>query len=343
MVTIFYVGPGSTAGPRKFLVARPDDGEELRFAFYERVEIGRHKDGRNPAPGLLAIDEPTISRRHCVITQTQDGRCYVRDVSRNGTRIDGRRLVPNVEFEIQVGQTLGLGTGLEFRLDGPLPQPSEARSSETFTTGMPASTVATIVVGDIRDYTVLVRRAPTEELQHSVSRVFDLLSEDVVRLGGTVKEYQGDALFAFWERGEGGDHAVDACSAVLELDRRARQIAEDASVWQVDDFRLEMDWALATGDVAIDTFGGSHPTGLSMVGEPVVAAFRLEKFANEETGRIVACSVTQKLASTKFHFRDLGEMQAKGFDQPYRVFALLGSRGGEVPETEGPDTLVTEE
>jgi class 3 adenylate cyclase len=173
--------------------------------------------------------------------------------------------------------------------------------------------------------------------------VFELLSEDVARLGGTVKEYPGDALFAFWEKGEWGDHVVDACYAVLELDRRVRQVAEQASVWQVDDFPLEMDWALATGDVAIETFGGSHPTGLSMVGEPVVAAFRLEKFANEATGRIVACSVTQKLASTKFHFRDLGEMQAKGFDQPDRVFALLGPRGGEAPERGGQGAFDTQE
>lgn len=80
--------------------------------------------------------------------------------------------------------------------------------------------------------------------------------------------------------------------------------------------------ALATGPVIIDSFGGSHRTGLSMIGEPVVLAFRLEKFANDETGPILACPATKAMAADHFEFLDLGARQAKGFDRPDHVFAL---------------------
>ena len=66
-----------------------------------------------------------------------------------------------------------------------------------------------------------------------------------------------------------------------------------------------------------------------MMGEPVVRAFRIEKFANETTGRILTCSMTRDFAASAFEFRDLGQMQAKGFDKPDRVFALIGARSGD--------------
>ena len=61
--------------------------------------------------------------------------------------------------------------------------------------------------------------------------------------------------------------------------------------------------------------------------------FRLEKFANARSGRILACSVTRQMAGPRFEFRDLGQMTAKGFDRPDRVFALERERSGPGAET----------
>jgi class 3 adenylate cyclase len=97
-------------------------------------------------------------------------------------------------------------------------------------------------------------------------------------------------------------------------------------VWQIEAHPLHMDWALATGLVMILGFGGAQPAGLSMIGEPIVAAFRLEKFANATTGRILACPETSRMAAPMFEFRDLGRMQAKGLDKPDHVFALERAR-----------------
>ena len=73
-----------------------------------------------------------------------------------------------------------------------------------------------------------------------------------------------------------------------------------------------------------------------MIGEAVVLAFRLEKFADDATGPIVACAMTKNLAGDAFRFRDLGEMQAKGFDRVDHVFALEGdARVGAGPATGG--------
>jgi len=328
----------------------PPDGREVKhvalapllpeghqYPFYGRLEIGRDEDARGEEPGLLLVPDPAVSRLHCVVTQLSDGRCFVRDVSRNGTRLEGRRLVPNVETEWRVGQGITIGNHELVLLGRPAEVIIPEADLGTSTVAQTFRCIVTVLVGDIRDYTTLVRRALSEDLQRSVSRVFETLSAAVLSHGGAVKEYQGDAILAYWEGDSSGSQALRACRAALALDQTAQRIAGDRSIWAIDDFPLQMGWALSTGLVLIDSFGRGasggrrlQPTGLSMMGEPVVRAFRLEKLANAQTGRILTCNITRDLCEGSFEFRDLGTMTTKGFDHPDFVFALVGERAGTV-------------
>jgi class 3 adenylate cyclase len=329
------VNPVASSGPRywapdpdgrlpRSLAAKLANGEEVQYRFYGHLEIGRDDEQASPEPGLLLLPDPTVSRRHCAITQRAGGQCFVRDMSRNGTRVDGRRLVPNVETQLSCGAAIAIG-GFEFVLVGEDATGAHAKGVDSVSTiPLPTRAIATVLVGDIRAYTVLVRKALSDQLQQSVTRLFDDLGQSVVAHGGTVKEYQGDAVLAFWEGDARGAQAIRACRAALALEPLAREIAQHPSRWPFPDHPLEMDFALATGLVLIDSFGKGQPTGLSMMGEPVVRAFRIEKFANAVTGSIVVCAETREAAREGFRFRDLGEQMAKGFDRPDRVFALLG-------------------
>ncbi len=320
-----YLEPAPEPRAPAYVAPAPGIAEEPRYAFYGRLEIGRDDGVRNAEPGLLLIPDPTVSRSHCVVTQGRDGRCFVRDVSRNGTRIAGRRLVPNTDVEWVPGQPMLVGKH-ELVLMGSRRAQASVDPDSFSTIPQADRSIATVLVGDIRDYTVLVRTALSEELQRSVGRVFEALAAAVVELGGTVKEYQGDAILAFWEGDATGRQAVQACQAALALDALARRIAGDRSVWAVGDAALRMDWALATGLVLLDSVGRGGSAGLSMMGEPVVRAFRIEKFANDATGPIVTCDVTRQMAQRAYEFRDLGAMHAKGFDRADQVYALTGAR-----------------
>ena len=317
-----YQIPSADGCRGAFLVAAHGTPGEQWYPFFDAIEIGRDNgNGGEQRPGLLLVRDPTVSRSHCVLSYRQDGRCFVRDMSRNGTRVDGRRLVPNVELELKSGQRVAVGDSLEFVVIFDGADGITADSGDN-TVAKPSAAMVTVLVGDIRDYTLLVRRASSPEVHHSVSRVFEVLTDEVGFHGGTVKEFQGDAIVAFWEGTFVGEQAIAACRAALRLDVVARRLGTDPSVWRVAEFPLRLDWALATGAVTIDSFGGARPAGLSMVGEAPVLAFRLEKFATDETGSILACRATRDRACSAFRFRDLGQMVAKGFERPDHVYAL---------------------
>jgi class 3 adenylate cyclase len=318
-----YVTPAPAACRKRQLVAGGGKREQS-FPFYDQLEIRRCQPGMAPPPpGTIFLDDGTVSSRHCIVTQSPDGRCFVRDVSRNGTLLDGRRLIPNVETEFCVGQVVSVGIGYEFRLEG---DGEDTRTQPRIGSTLVNEDVVTVtvLVGDIKGFTHLVRTVERNALQQSISRVFEILEAEVNRLGGAIKEYPGDAIFAFWEERKNKDPALRASQAALELDRLVRELAEDKSVWKVSGHCLRMEWALATGDVTIQSMGGAHPTGLSMIGEPVVLAFRLEKLVGDETGPILACPETARRAGAAFAFDDMGEAMLDGFDQPCRVFALRG-------------------
>lgn len=327
-IQIHYRMPAASTERRKQFLVHGNGSRERRFIFYDRIEIGRYAGERDHQPGLLLLADPTVSSRHCVITQASDGRCFIRDTSRNGTRLDGKRLVPHVEVEFAAGQSISIGHGHTFTLAGEAPIPGKPvqRTDWFETVSRPETAHVTVLVGDIMNYTVMVQKVDLNAVQPAIRRVFHRLENAVTRLGGTVKEFRGDAIFAFWEQGQSRNQAVSACRAALKLDALVREIARDRTVWNISDFPLEMHWALATGTVTIATTGDDRPTGLAVIGRPVVLAFRLEKFAGGDTGSIVTCPATHDEAAEEFRFRDLGGRRSKGFEEMNRVYALVGPR-----------------
>lgn len=320
----YRVPPAGSAPPRELVALRgPAAGQ--RFLFYESMTIGRLEPGAPGPPGVLYVPDPSVSGRHCVIVQDRDGRCFVRDMSLNGTRVDGHRLVPGAETEMRPGQVLALGQGHEFRLEGPpIEAPARPRAAGTLPVVEP--TLVTVLVGDIRGYTELVREAPADLVQPCVDLLFRQLERLVDECDGSVKEYPGDAILAYWEAGASENCAVRACRAALALDSRVRDLARDPAAWRLPGSPLRMDWALATGKVMIGSRGGPHPVGLSMIGTAVIKAFRLEKLADEASGAILVCEATRAMAEERFRFRDLGAARIPGFATPENIFALVEAR-----------------
>ncbi len=96
-----------------FLVSYAD-----RLGRYWPLSQGKNRLGRRPPRPddgpEVPLDEPTVSIEHAVIhASASPGRMKLEDLgSRNGTYVDGIRVVPGQKVELRDGQLLTLG---EFR------------------------------------------------------------------------------------------------------------------------------------------------------------------------------------------------------------------------------------
>ena len=112
---IVYVEPQISGLPKSFLVVKPGTPQEVRYPFFDRIQIACFRPGQeNLPPGVLFIKDRTISGRHCEIAQGPDGNFYIRDTSRNGTRLDDRRLEPNMEIQVDNAQRVRVGLQPDF-------------------------------------------------------------------------------------------------------------------------------------------------------------------------------------------------------------------------------------
>jgi hypothetical protein len=64
--------------------------------------------GREPGSTGIALDgaSAAVSRRHCVLTRTQDGEILIRDTSKNGTTVNGRSLEVNKPTKLRLGDVI---------------------------------------------------------------------------------------------------------------------------------------------------------------------------------------------------------------------------------------------
>jgi len=326
MAILRYRPRAEDASPDFVLVAGEGTADERRFPFRDRIEIGRLESGAQDPEGRILVDDPTISAMHCVLVRNPDGRLYVRDTSRNGTRLGGRRVLPNREEEIRAGESLVVGAGVTFRLveaEATMLGPGAARRPSRPTLVEPCSEQVTVLVGDIRGYTTLLTAVRQDQVQRAVAQLFARLEREVRARGGQVKEYQGDSMLAFWEPAEGTNPAIAACRAALALHRLVEGVAQEEGAWPFPSYTLGMDWAVTTGRVSVQVLGEDRPEELSLVGEVVVLAYRLEKVADRDSGPIIVCEATRSEGEGAFLFRDLGPRTLAGFPRPVRAYALV--------------------
>jgi adenylate cyclase len=318
---------------RATLIYNPESPKREEHPFVDQCVVGRRRGPTSDTEGSVRISDPAISGRHCVVRQTSDGKFLIRDESRNGTRVDGRRLVPNVEVEIFSGAKIQVAKDHFLVLEVEPAEPAQDAQDDYEDVGATRALVntmteVTVLVGDIAGYTTLNQRYAAADVIKPVNRVFAELEGVVNEFHGSIKEYQGDAMFAFWERDEADPnwHTIQACRCALALQKKVAELAQDPGIWSLkDEYPLEMEWALTTGDVIITAIGGDRVIGMAMVGDCVNYAFRLEKLAGKETGKVLACQHTERRARSELVFRSLGEHEVKGRVSEV-VYALDGAR-----------------
>jgi tetratricopeptide (TPR) repeat protein len=167
-----------------------------------------------------------------------------------------------------------------------------------------------------------------EDVHGLIQSYFDTVQAIVVRLGGTVDRYLGDAVMAvFGAAIAHEDDALRAVHASLEIQAAMPQLSQRFGM------PLQCAIGIATGNVVVMQPRAGSPADVSMLGESINLAARIqdlgcpgEVLVSESVYRIVAHQV---LALSR------GRHTFKGFASPVQVLRIKGLRDVASPAPVG--------
>jgi adenylate cyclase len=188
-----------------------------------------------------------------------------------------------------------------------------------------------ILFSDIRDFTQFAGEMPAEKLMTKLSEYFEELASLIIREGGTVDKFIGDAVFAFWNAPlPVARHEQVACATALKCRAALRRLNERWAEQGLITWHTR--FGVHVGEVVLGNVGSSDRIDYTAIGDTVNIASRLEGLNKHYGTGILASGEVADVCSGEFLFRRVDRSQPKGAEKPLDVFELLGMR-------EGPEEL----
>jgi adenylate cyclase len=171
---------------------------------------------------------------------------------------------------------------------------------------------------DLEGFTKLSHAITPEQLSSLLNRYLDILSETVLRHGGTIDKFVGDAVVAFWgapiEREDDADRAVRAAIAMYEAGEEFKKGA-DPSLPAIGCTRV----GLHRGEAVVGNFGGEGRIQYTALGDGMNTAARLES-ANKSLKTTALVSDEARSQCSLDIFRPMGRIVLSGRAKPVEVW-----------------------
>ncbi len=266
-----------------------------------------------------------------MLQQMETGDFYLIDLgSRNGSFVNGRRVTVPVTLKHCDALTFGQ-TELEFYCPSNEPvsdiQPVNSSQDFTATATLHVRRLISVLVVDIRDYTVMTRQLDEKILSEVIGTWFRRAGDIIREYGSWVDKYIGDAIMAVWIHGsQGVDHAemIRIAQAVRALHQMTSQLHERYPL----PFPVRVGAGLNTGYAMVGNTGTGDRPDYTALGDTVNAAFRLESATKELKMDVALGEVTHQYLIESMQHTDLFQqrkVELKGYDVPTITYACFFS------------------
>jgi adenylate cyclase len=181
----------------------------------------------------------------------------------------------------------------------------------------------TVLFSDIRNFTTISEGLPPEEVVELLREYFNTMVPIVLKHGGTLDKYVGDALMGlFGAPLAQEDHAPRAIRAALEM---VQQIPVLSPKWEARSGRpLQIGVGVNSGEAVVGVMGADSRREYSAIGDTVNLASRLEGVTKDFKTPIVVSHATVLALGDRFQVRELSELKVKGRQEAVRVYAVDG-------------------
>ncbi len=185
----------------------------------------------------------------------------------------------------------------------------------------------TVLFSDVRGFTAFSERHSPEEVVEMLNALLDRLTSVILRHGGTLDKYVGDAIMAIFgapAEMPHGEHARRACAAALEMVQALRQLQE---AWRAQGREvLDIGIGINTGPMVVGNMGSSQVMGYTVIGDAVNLGARVEGLTRQYQCAVIITASTYALVRDAFEAERIGEVPVKGKAQPVLVYKLLRAK-----------------
>ena len=198
----------------------------------------------------------------------------------------------------------------------------------------------TFLVSDLRGFSALASQLSPHEVLTIMNRYFERMVDIVMRYRGTINEFQGDGILAFFGaplRAPDDPERAIACAiemqgALAELNAEQRRLGLH---------ELGMGIGLNTGEVLVGNIGSEKRAKYTALGSAINIAYRIESYT--VGGQILMSASVYERVQALVQVQDTLMVQFKGIEQAmslYDIKALGGPYQLALPE-KAPEVLIT--
>jgi adenylate cyclase len=180
-----------------------------------------------------------------------------------------------------------------------------------------------ILFSDIRGFTSLSEVMAPEAVVEVLHDYLDPMSEIVVKHGGTLDKYIGDAIMALYGAPlDLADHSRRACLTALEMVKTLRELDQG---W-VERGRpsLRIGIGINSGVVSVGNMGSNRLFDYTAIGDNVNLASRLEGLNKYYGTEILVAGATVEHLDSGLYFREVDLVRVKGRRQPITIYEVMG-------------------
>jgi adenylate cyclase len=184
----------------------------------------------------------------------------------------------------------------------------------------------TILLSDLRGFTSVAEQYTALEMVEMLNRYFASMSEIIIRYGGTIDKFMGDAIMALFGAPIERDDDIEAALAcAIEMQIAMHDINQANSSHGIAP--LHMGIGINTGMVVAGSLGSALHSEYTVIGDQVNLASRIE--AHSLRGQILLSENTYQHARDYIEVGDINEVIVKGKKGAVRMFELLSTRRPE--------------
>lgn len=293
-----------------------ETGEE--FTLQDFNLIGRSQDA------TIRLLDNGVSRQHATIRR--DGKLYwLTDLgSANGSYVNEVSITS--PRALRHGDQIQFGASVFAYHNPEMDITREIIGTQTQvlnTVELPVKSVlATLLVGDLRDFTAISSQLTAEEVASMLREWYAECEKVLKPRGAVIDKFIGDGVFAYWPAAD-NDTRQRSLEAATLLSSTGAVPTSPTRRWLKQNLGIQVicHVGLNVGPVALGAMGRGVNTA---VGEAVNLTFRIESLTRKlEEPILVSSAFVHGYPNADEHFRPLGFHTLKGQPEPVEVFTPL--------------------